>query len=254
MIGSQAVLGRYPQAPARLLISQEIDIYAPAAPKMSDMIDAALGLDTHFWRTFGFYIDGVGPDTARLAPDWQDWLIPVCNANTNGATGWCLEPHDIAVAKYFAGREKDLRDTGRRPQPRRRYRNEPARLTQGARGLARAALGAANERAAALTPGAAVALATIEARARGKANRRCKRSRRTPQATTRRTETYAVVGRRRSLKQIREQYEACAQVWRTGPGHTARHGQRGIEQREKTDAQTQSEPRANETARTQQRI
>ena len=29
-------------------------------------------------------------------------MIPVCNANTNGATGWCLEPHDIAVAKYFA--------------------------------------------------------------------------------------------------------------------------------------------------------
>ena len=87
VIGSQAVLGQYPQAPAPLLISQEIDIYAPAAPKMSDMTDGALGLDTRFWRTFEFYIDGVGPDTARVAPDWQDWLIPLCNANTNGATG-----------------------------------------------------------------------------------------------------------------------------------------------------------------------
>ena len=76
VIGSQAVLGRYPQAPAPLLISQEIDIYAPAAPKMSDMIDAALGLDTQIWRTFGFYIDGVGPDTARVAPDWQGLVDP----------------------------------------------------------------------------------------------------------------------------------------------------------------------------------
>ena len=78
---------------------------------MSDMIDGALGQQSHFERTFGFYVDGVSPTTARVAPDWREWLIPVCNANTNGATRWCLEPHDIAVAKYFAGREKDLRYT-----------------------------------------------------------------------------------------------------------------------------------------------
>ena len=111
VIGSQAVLGRYPNAPEALRLSQEVDIFAPAAPHMSDMIDGALGQQSHFERTFGFYVDGVSPTTARVAPDWREWLIPVCNANTSGATGWCLEPHDIAVAKYFAGREKDLRYT-----------------------------------------------------------------------------------------------------------------------------------------------
>jgi hypothetical protein len=30
------------------------------------------------------------------------------NANTGGATGWCLEVHDLAVSKLVAGREKDL--------------------------------------------------------------------------------------------------------------------------------------------------
>ena len=111
VIGSQAVLGQYPNAPAPLLISREVDIYAPNAPEMSDMIDGALGEYSQFERSFGFFVDGVGPDTAKLPQGWEERLIPVCNANTNGATGWCLEVHDIAVAKYFAGREKDLRYT-----------------------------------------------------------------------------------------------------------------------------------------------
>ena len=31
------------------------------------------------------------------------------NENTRGNTGWCLDPHDLAVAKLVAGREKDGR-------------------------------------------------------------------------------------------------------------------------------------------------
>lgn len=34
--------------------------------------------------------------------------MPLVNANTGGATGWCLEVHDLAVSKLVAGREKDL--------------------------------------------------------------------------------------------------------------------------------------------------
>ena len=39
----------------------------------------------------------------------MDRLVPVQNENTRGHTGWCLEPHDLVVAKTIAGREKDLR-------------------------------------------------------------------------------------------------------------------------------------------------
>ena len=35
--------------------------------------------------------------------------MPVRNANTRGAVGWCLEPHDLVLSKYAAGREKDDR-------------------------------------------------------------------------------------------------------------------------------------------------
>ncbi len=30
------------------------------------------------------------------------------NENTFGAIGWCLEPHDRAVSKLIAGRDKDF--------------------------------------------------------------------------------------------------------------------------------------------------
>ena len=34
--------------------------------------------------------------------------MPIHNENTAGATGWCLEVHDLAISKLVAGREKDL--------------------------------------------------------------------------------------------------------------------------------------------------
>ena len=111
IIGSQAILGEYPNAPEELLISMEADVYAPDAPERSDDIDGALGPDTLFDRTHGYHADGVSADTASLPAGWNERLVPICNANTNGATGWCIETHDMAVAKYAAGRPKDLRYT-----------------------------------------------------------------------------------------------------------------------------------------------
>ena len=112
IIGSQAVLGQYPKAPEELLISMEADVYAPKAPELSDLIDGAMGPDTLFDQTHGYHADGVSPTTASLPDGWENRLTPICNPNTNGATGWCIEVHDIAIAKYAAGREKDLRYTG----------------------------------------------------------------------------------------------------------------------------------------------
>jgi hypothetical protein len=34
--------------------------------------------------------------------------VKIQNENTMGATGWCLDVHDLAVSKLAAGREKDL--------------------------------------------------------------------------------------------------------------------------------------------------
>ena len=35
-------------------------------------------------------------------------MVKVENENTNGAIGWCLDPHDIAYSKLAARREKDV--------------------------------------------------------------------------------------------------------------------------------------------------
>ena len=108
VIGSQAILGQYPDAPAELLLSMKADVYPKHVPENAIVIDGAIGERSMFHDTFGYYAHGVAPETATLPEGWQARVIPVCNANTNGLTGECLEAHDLAVSKLAAGREKDL--------------------------------------------------------------------------------------------------------------------------------------------------
>ncbi len=61
-----------------------------------------------FHQTFGYYAHGVDETTATLPSGWADRLVPLQNENTGGATGWCLDVHDLASAKLVAGRVRDL--------------------------------------------------------------------------------------------------------------------------------------------------
>lgn len=108
VVGSQSILGQFPDAPRTLRTSMEADVYPKNFPERADVVDGAMGELSMFHRTFGYYAEGVGPGTAKLPPGWQERLIPVCNENTRGAIGWCLEIHDLLLAKYAAYREKDL--------------------------------------------------------------------------------------------------------------------------------------------------
>ncbi len=108
IIGSQALLGEHPDAPEQLLVSIEVDIYPRTNPEDSILVDGAIGEGSTFQDTFGYYAHGVGPKTATLPERWEERLVPVKNENTGGATGWCLETHDLAVSKLVAGRDKDV--------------------------------------------------------------------------------------------------------------------------------------------------
>ena len=108
VIGSQAVLSQFPQAPGDLLVSVEADVFPRHAPAKSILIDGAIGELSTFHQTFGYYAHGVDETTATLPFGWKERLVPICNENTGGATGWCLEVHDLAASKLIAGREKDL--------------------------------------------------------------------------------------------------------------------------------------------------
>lgn len=107
VVGSQAVLGQFPMAPAELCVSNEADVYPRNRPEMADLIDGSIGELSPFHTTFGYYAQGVSPGTATLPIGWETRLVRVHNPNTRGATGWCLEIHDLLLAKYVAGRDKD---------------------------------------------------------------------------------------------------------------------------------------------------
>jgi hypothetical protein len=108
IIGSQSILGCFPDAPDELTVSIEADVYPKECPERSILIDGAIGELSIFHETFGYYAHGVDEETAVLPTGWQERLVPIRNENTRGATGWCLEVHDLAVSKLAASREKDL--------------------------------------------------------------------------------------------------------------------------------------------------
>lgn len=108
VIGSQAILGQFPNAPAALRTSAEADLYPRNHPDRAELIDGTIGELSPFHETFGYYAHGVAEETACLPAGWKTRLVVIQNANTRGVRGLCLEVHDLLVAKSIAGREKDV--------------------------------------------------------------------------------------------------------------------------------------------------
>jgi len=112
VVGSQAILGQFPEAPDALLFSQEADVYPRARPERAIEIDGAMGDGSQFHETFGYYAHGVGPETAKAPTGWERRLVavrvPLLASHDTEATGWCMEAHDLVLAKLAAGRERDI--------------------------------------------------------------------------------------------------------------------------------------------------
>ncbi len=109
IIGSQAILGPFPDAPPALCVSIEADVFPKNRPERADLIDGSIGEGSPFHDHYGYYAQGVGEATAILPSGWKERLVAIRNANTRWATGWCLEAHDLVLSKYVAGRDKDQR-------------------------------------------------------------------------------------------------------------------------------------------------
>lgn len=111
VIGSQAILASVEQPTERMLTrSLEADLLPLDDPdeEKADLIDGVLGAGSMFDDTHGIHADGVSVDSL-VAPDgWRNRLVEICNPNTNGVRGLCLEPHDLVISKLAAGREKDI--------------------------------------------------------------------------------------------------------------------------------------------------
>lgn len=107
IVGSQSILGAIPNPPATLCVSMEADLYPLNRPELSDLIDGSIGEGSPFEATYGYYAQGVGPDTAVLPAGWEGRLHIVQNDNTRQAIGYCIDVHDLALSKYVANRQKD---------------------------------------------------------------------------------------------------------------------------------------------------
>ena len=109
IIGSQAILIDWPDAPVAMRTSGEIDAYPgnirewetshPGA-LASEEINAIFGWGSAFHGTHGFYIDGVDEDTAKLPPGWQERAVEITvtdEATAIRVIAPCLD--DLMVSK-----------------------------------------------------------------------------------------------------------------------------------------------------------
>ena len=109
VIGSQAIHAvlEPPFPEAERSIEVDIASLGKDAADKADLLDGSIGELSMFQSTFGYYAQGVTPETAVLPSGWRARLVPYTSASTNGVTALCLEPHDLWISKAIAGRPKD---------------------------------------------------------------------------------------------------------------------------------------------------
>src|ERR1700755_2645267 len=107
IIGSQALHGKYPDLADDIVRSAEVDLFAKNHPEKTDSLNA-IGVFSTFHEQYGFCADPVDDKTATLPKGWRARLVNLPPGDTDGVLGLCLDPHDLAIAKYAAFREKDL--------------------------------------------------------------------------------------------------------------------------------------------------
>lgn len=111
VIGSQAlhasVEGPLPPEAERS-VEVDVAVFGDATGDKADLIDGSIGELSMFHETFGYYAHGVVESTAMLPDGWRGRLVRFETPATNGVVAWCLEPHDLWVAKAIAHRPRDL--------------------------------------------------------------------------------------------------------------------------------------------------
>ncbi len=109
VIGSQAIHASIDFTLDEAERSIEVDVSSlnDVDGSKADLIDGSIGELSIFQDTFGYYAQGVTPQTATLPDGWRGRLVPYLTPGTSGVTALCLEPHDLWISKAVAGRPKD---------------------------------------------------------------------------------------------------------------------------------------------------
>jgi hypothetical protein len=111
VLGSQSILGSFDEdeLPPEATASIEADIAFLNDPDRhkADRVDGAIGELSAFHDTNGVYAEGIHVIAATLPEGWQNRLVGWGLKSSHPARPRFLDPHDLAVAKLAAGREKD---------------------------------------------------------------------------------------------------------------------------------------------------
>ncbi len=118
VVGSQAILLTWPDAPMALKITPEIDLYPEnnrdwearnPGFEASEEISALFGEMSAFHQRFGFYLDGVDENTAQMPPDWME-RVATAEIDVYGRTAVIVCPaiQDVVVSKLHRLAEKDV--------------------------------------------------------------------------------------------------------------------------------------------------
>jgi hypothetical protein len=107
IVGSQSLHGAFPDAPDSIVRSAEVDLIAKGKADRAAWLNA-IGQDSPFHQSFGYYADPVEEATTKLPRGWKSRLVRLPEGESGGVRGLCLDPHDLAISKYVARREKDL--------------------------------------------------------------------------------------------------------------------------------------------------
>ena len=86
IVGSQSVLGQFPNAHAELLVSLEADVYPKNWPNRSDLIDGAIGEGSPFERNLDTML-------SVLTPQPRFCLL----VGSNGLSSWLAKTPDSFV-------------------------------------------------------------------------------------------------------------------------------------------------------------
>ncbi len=73
----------------------------PESEDKAEVIEAVIGELSSFHDTFGYYAQGVDHTTSKLPEGWENRLIEICNSNTKGISGLCLEFMILSYQNYM---------------------------------------------------------------------------------------------------------------------------------------------------------
>jgi hypothetical protein len=94
VVGSQAILATIEDPPEELIRSTELDVYPRNDPERAIEIDRNIGEGSRFHDTYGYYAQGVGPETIVGPAGWEGRLVEFVVAPIQKKDGIDLLPAD----------------------------------------------------------------------------------------------------------------------------------------------------------------